>query len=128
MRVTRAFGFDQAGQTEIGQMRFAFCIQQDVSRFDVAMQNAVFMSIMDCARQLRDEFHRTTDRHWLAPDHFVKLAALDEFHAEVAGAIALADFVNGNDAWMHQGWLRLPLPGGIVSGALRWPTGLGRSL
>ena len=40
------------------------------------------------------------DRYRLAPDYFVKLAAFDEFHAEVAGAIALADFVNGNDAWM----------------------------
>ena len=36
----------------------------------------------------------------VAPDHFVKLAAFDELHAEVARAIALADFVDGNDAWM----------------------------
>ena len=34
------------------------------------------------------------------PDYFVKLAAFDELHAEVAGAIALADFVDGDDARM----------------------------
>jgi hypothetical protein len=34
------------------------------------------------------------------PDNFVKLAAFDEFHAEVTGAIALADFVDRNDAGM----------------------------
>src|SRR5439155_11606928 len=28
------------------------------------------------------------------------MPTFDEFHAEVAGAIALADFVNGDNAWM----------------------------
>ena len=35
-------------------------------------------------------------------DYFVKLAAFDELHAEVALAIALADFVDGNNAWMFE--------------------------
>ena len=35
-------------------MRFAFCIEQNVSRFDVTMQNAVFMRVMNSARDLRD--------------------------------------------------------------------------
>ena len=35
-------------------------------------------------------------------DYFVKLAAFDELHAEVALAIALADLVNGNNAWMFE--------------------------
>src|SRR5437660_11626984 len=30
------------------------------------------------------------------------MPTFDEFHAEVAGAIALADFVNGDNAWMLQ--------------------------
>jgi hypothetical protein len=34
------------------------------------------------------------------PDYFVELSAFDELHAEVALAIALADFVDWNDAWM----------------------------
>ena len=38
----------------------------------------------------------------VAPDYFVKLAAFDELHAEVAGAIALADFVDRNDTGMLQ--------------------------
>ena len=36
------------------------------------------------------------------PDYFVKLAALDQLHAEVAVAIALADFVDRDDAWMFK--------------------------
>src|SRR6266566_5829139 len=81
-------------------MRFAFCIEQNVSRFDVPMENAVLMRVMHSACDLRDQFHRLPDRHRGSPDYFVKLSALDELHAEVARAIALADFVDGNDARM----------------------------
>ena len=64
------------------------------------MENTVFMCVMNCASYLRDEFRRLPDQHRLAPDHFVQLAALDELHAEVARAVALADFVNRNNARM----------------------------
>ena len=33
-------------------------------------------------------------------DYFVKLAAFDQVHAEVAMTIALAHLVNGDNAWM----------------------------
>ena len=81
-------------------MRFAFLIKQNVTRLDVAMQDTVLMRIVDRACQLRDEFRCATDRHRLAPGHFIKLAALDEVHAEVAVTVALADFVNWDNAWM----------------------------
>ena len=50
----RALCFDQSRKTKIGEVRFAFCIEENVSRFDVAMQNAVFMRVMHRARHLRD--------------------------------------------------------------------------
>ena len=50
----RTFRFDQPRQSEIGQMRFAFCIQQNVPRLDVSMQYPVLMRVMDRARQLCD--------------------------------------------------------------------------
>src|SRR5438552_10025926 len=81
-------------------MRFAFCIQQNVSRFDVTMQNSMFVRVMDRSRHLGDEFHRAPNRHRLAPSDFIELSAFDKFHAEVARAIALAYFVNGDNAWM----------------------------
>ena len=40
---------------------------------------------------------------------FVELSAFDEFHAEVAGAIALADLVNRHDARMVQARCRFGL-------------------
>src|SRR5262249_37361519 len=87
-------------ETKIGQVRFAFCIQQNVSRFDVAMEDSVFMRVMNSARDLCDELHRLPDRHRSSPNDFVELSAFDEFHAEVAGAIPLIHFVNGDNAWM----------------------------
>ena len=81
-------------------MRFAFCVEQNVTRFDVTMQNSVFMRVMHSARDLRDEFHRLPDRDGLAPDDFVELSAFDEFHAEVARAIPFAYFVNWNNTGM----------------------------
>ena len=83
-------------------MRFTVCVEQNVPRFDVPMQNAVFMRVMHGAGHFRDKFHRLPDRHGSAPDNFIKLAAFHELHAEVTGAIALADFVNRNNAWMFE--------------------------
>src|SRR5206468_4491233 len=83
-------------------MRFTFCIEQNVPRLDIAMENSMFMGVMNNACNLRDEFHRAPNRHRLAPDHFVELSAFDEFHAEVARAITLADFVDRNNTGMLQ--------------------------
>src|SRR5439155_27113000 len=81
-------------------MGFALLIEEDVPWFDVTMQNAVFMRVMHSAREFRDQFHRVADRHRLTLDHFVKLTAFHEFHAEVASATALAHLIDGNDARM----------------------------
>src|SRR5215831_12666580 len=81
-------------------MRFVFCIEQNVSRFDVAMENSVLVRVVDRTRHLGDYFSRLSNRHRLSPDYLVKLAALDKSHAEVAGAVALAYLIDGDDARM----------------------------
>src|SRR5262249_50868646 len=84
----------------IGQMRLAFCIQQNVSRFDVAMKNAVCVRVMHSARHLCHQFCRLTDRHRRAPDYFVKLAALDKSPAQVASGFPFAYLIDRYDPWM----------------------------
>src|SRR4029453_18625956 len=81
-------------------MRFAFFIHENVSRLDVSMQNAVFMPVMNGARQLGNEFHRLSDGHRRVFNHFVKLTAFDKLHSEVALSIALAYLVDWDDARM----------------------------
>src|SRR4029077_2792410 len=83
-------------------MRFAFRIEQNVPWLDVAMQNAVLMSVINGPRQLRNQFCGTPHRHRLFPRDFVELAAFDQIHAEVAITFALADFVNWNDERMAE--------------------------
>src|SRR4029453_5449426 len=83
-------------------MWFVLCIEQDVPRFDVSMQDAVLMRVMHSAGQLCNELHRTRDRHGLAFDYFVKLAAFNKLHAEVTRAFALTHFIDGNNAWMFE--------------------------
>ena len=83
-------------------MRFTVFIEQDVPWLDVAMQNAVLMRVVHGARYFCNQLHRLPDRHRLTSHYFVKLAAFDEVHAEVALTIALADLVNRNDARMFE--------------------------
>src|SRR5438132_11666973 len=83
-------------------MRFAFRIEQDVSRLDITMQNSMFMRVMNGACDVRDQFRRAPNRHPLAPGHFVEFATSDEFHAAVTPAIALTDLMARNDAGILQ--------------------------
>jgi len=58
------------------------------------------MRVVHGPRHLRDQFRRLPDRHWPAPDYFIQLSTFDELHTEVTGTIALAHFVDWNDAGM----------------------------
>src|SRR5213595_3649482 len=95
-----AFGFHQSCEPKIGEMWFALCVEQDVSGFDISMEDAALMRIGNGAGQLGDQFRCVTDRHRFALRDGIELAALHQSHAEVTGAISLADFINWNDARM----------------------------
>src|SRR5437762_5245217 len=83
-------------------MRFTFCVEKNISGFDVSMQNAVLMCVMNCAGQLGDQFRCVTDRYRFALRDGIELAAIHQSHAEVTDAVALSDFVNRDDARMVQ--------------------------
>src|SRR5215470_1067510 len=91
-------------------MRFAIDIDENVAGLNVAVQDAVFMRIVNRTRQFRDEFRCVASRDRRALCHFIELSAVDELHAEVARTLAFAHVVNGNDAWMIQVGGRLGLP------------------
>ena len=62
-------------------------------------ENAVFMRIKQCGRAsllvpLRDGSIRSR------ADRFVQLAAFHQPHAEVTRAVALADLIDRDNAWM----------------------------
>src|SRR5207248_2320546 len=49
-----ALCLDQSRKTKIGEVRFALSIKQNVSRFDVSMQDVVLVSVMNSARHFGD--------------------------------------------------------------------------
>src|SRR4030095_3333795 len=89
--------FSQPCQAEVGKVWFAICIEQNVSGLYVSLENPAPVRVMNRPRKLSNQFRRAADRHRLALKEFVERAALNEFHAEVARPITLADFINGND-------------------------------
>src|SRR5215831_7818253 len=92
-------------------MRLTILVQQNVPRFNVSMQDAMFVGVMNSARQLRDEFRCAPNRHWFALatgrvrvavatgfDDFIEFSAFHQAHAEVAAAVRqLPDLMNRND-------------------------------
>jgi hypothetical protein len=90
-------------------MRFPFWIDQDVSRLYVAVEDTVLVRVMHSAGEPGNQFSCAADRHRLTPNELVERAAFNEFHAEVARPIALADFVNGNDIGIIQARCSLSL-------------------
>src|SRR5438477_11265967 len=98
----RTLCFDQSRKTKIGEMWFALCVEQDVSGFDVSMEDTALMRIMNCPGQLGDQFRCVTERHRFALRDGIELAPLHQSHAEVTGAIALPHFVNGNNTRMFE--------------------------
>src|SRR5437773_4789744 len=66
-----ALGLEQPGEAKIGQMRFSFFVQQDISWLDVSMQDAVFMRVMNGASYLCNELRRLSCRHRFTADYFI---------------------------------------------------------
>ena len=57
-------GIERAGDSEIGHHRFAVG-EQDVLRFDVAVDQPVGMGVLECAGHLRRDANRLTHRQLL---------------------------------------------------------------
>jgi hypothetical protein len=70
-----AFCFNQSRETEIGQMQFTVCVEQNVSQFDVTMKDSVLVRIVDSARHFGDYLRGLPHRHWRTAYHFIKLSA-----------------------------------------------------
>ena len=64
------------------------------------MKDAVFMRVMHGARYFCDEFRCLPDGRRRVFNHFIKLTAFDELHAEVALPIALAHLVDWDNTGM----------------------------
>lgn len=66
------------------------------------MQHALLMRVLHGQRHITEPAHRDAHWHWLLGDHCAERAALHQFHDKIRHPIRLADFMDGDDAWMLQ--------------------------
>ena len=113
-----AYAIEPCGQTKIAHQRFAVSIEQNIRRFEIAMQDASDMCVLYRARHPGHQ-RRGTAR--LAPESrsgFDQAAASGKLHTEKRELVfALAHFINGQDIWMVE-----------VSGRLRFAPEAGQRL
>jgi hypothetical protein len=99
------------GQAEVGDVRLAARVEQDVGRFEVAVEDAALVRVMHRPRHRRNKLRgvaQVRSRLGRSAQHR-EAAALDELHGEVVLALVLADLVDGHDVGVIQlgGGLRL---------------------
>ncbi len=90
-------------QSEIGDVRLAGCIEENVSGLDVAVDQALAMGIVQRLRDSRDQFRRLRNRKRSVVNPFRERLALNELRHNVAGKLfGAADIVNRNNIGMVQ--------------------------
>ena len=96
------------GQAEIAHERFAAAIEQDVSRFQIAVENSFAVRVLDGARDFRDERNALSRLVLQRGADFLQTSARREFHAEEREAVfALAHFVDRQNVRMIEARGRL---------------------
>src|ERR1043166_9243 len=83
-------------------MWLTILINQDVARFDVAMQDAALMSMLNGTRELCSYFRRAATRQWVLFNYLIKPFTINQVHTEIARAVRFSYFVNWNNTGMIQ--------------------------
>ena len=90
------------GQSEIGDPRFAERIDQDIGRFEVAVQNALLMGILNRFGQGLEIGRRPLGGEGASGLQLGKVGAFHKIHGKVADSLVLADLVNGHNVGVLQ--------------------------
>src|SRR6476620_11653981 len=70
-----AVRFHQPDQTKVGQVWFALCVEQDIARLNIAMQDPALMGVMNRAGEAGNDLRRATQGNGSAPDELIELTA-----------------------------------------------------
>ena len=102
---------DLLGQPEVGHMRAAFGVEQDVGRLEVAMHHVAGVGVADRVGDGGRELGGLVGRERPLADEIGQALALDQAHREVRPRLMLADLVDRHDPGMVE------LGGGLGLGA-----------
>ena len=95
-------GIQELGQSEIGNARLAGVVQEDVRGFEVAVQHALAVRVVDGLGDLLDQYACLARGQWAIAHQLGQSLALDVIHREEGIALVLAHFVDGDDVGMLQ--------------------------
>ena len=97
-----AFFIEDLRDAEIGDLHATTRIEQDVLRFDVAMQNALRVGELKRIADGRDDLERLIRREPTRPHGLAQIHAIDELHDEISKATALTKIMHRDDARMAE--------------------------
>ena len=89
---------NRASQAHVGELHGAVLGDHQVRGLDVAMDDLLFVSVLQRHRGLPNDIHRALGRHRAAfGDDRVRVGPVDEFEGDVKVSVRLAGIVNGDD-------------------------------
>ena len=97
-----ALFIENLGDAEVGDLHAAFRIEQDVLRFDVAMQHALRVRELQRVTDGGDDVQRLLRRETARTHGLAQVHAIDVFHDQEAKAAALSEIMHGDDVRMTE--------------------------
>ena len=109
----------RARDPEVGHLRLALAVQEDVLRLDVAVDEPVLVREREAARDLDRELERTVDgQRAVSDDHLLQVVAGDVLEDDVGAAVGLAAVDHGDDVRVREPGDELCLAGEAVDDVL----------
>jgi hypothetical protein len=92
--------FHTLGQAEVRNPRLISPINQDILRFEIAMNDASLVSIVDSTGNLLNVHRRILSRERRVANNLLQISPLHIVHGEVMLTLAFPDLVDGHDVGM----------------------------
>ncbi len=100
---------DSLGQAEIGDEWLAVLVEQDVRRFQVAVEDAPLVGVVHRQGGLLQQRRGRFGIRDVVGELFIQARPADQLHAEIALAVVVADLQDGHDVRMVERGDRLGL-------------------
>ena len=91
---------EQLGQTEVGDFHPAALVEQDVLRFDVAVDDAFFVSELQGVADLRDDLQGLGRLELAGPQCLADVDAVHELHDEIIDVADMPEVMHADDVGM----------------------------
>ena len=102
-------GFENLGQSEVGQIRFARLIEQNIARFEVAVEDAALVGMVNRPGDLNHELDSGALSQGLGLELSRQVGPINQPHGKELPAVRLANLIDGSNVRVIQPGGRLCL-------------------